>query len=318
MQPLAAVAARLRTLRDLVRFGATAFNEAGLHYGHGTDNAFDEALALVLHALHLEHSIDAAYLDARLTEEEIGRIHALFQRRVEERIPVAYLTHEAWFAGLSFYVDERVVIPRSPIAELIERRFEPWVDSAGVHRILDLCCGSGCIGIACAYAFPEARVELADRDSAALEVARHNVSRHGLEERVRVSESDLYGALDERSYDLIVCNPPYVDAGTYARLPEEYRHEPRSGLESGPQGLDAPLAVLDGAAHHLEAGGTLVLEVGATQAALARALPRLESVWVALKHGGEGVAVISREALLAPGALERRTVAGAPRSAQGG
>ncbi|MGH8161764.1 MAG: HemK family protein methyltransferase, partial [Gammaproteobacteria bacterium] len=171
-----AVAGNLRTIRDWVRFGASAFNAAGLVFGHGTDNAFDEALALVLHVLHLDHSIALEYLDVRLTEVEATRVHALFERRVTERIPAAYLTREARFAGLEFYVDERVVIPRSPIAELIERRFEPWVEADGVERVLDLCCGSGCIGIACAVAFPEAEVTLADSDPAALEAAQRNVA----------------------------------------------------------------------------------------------------------------------------------------------
>ena len=304
MEPLAPVAGRLRTIRDLLRFGASAFNEADLHFGHGTDNASDEALALVLYALHLDHGSAPDYLDARLTEAEIARIHALFKRRIEERIPAAYLTREAWFAGLSFYVDERVVIPRSPIAELIEQRFQPWLAQDRVARILDLCCGSGCIGIACALAFPEAEVTLADRDPAALEVARGNVADYGLEARVDVIESDLFAALPERDYDLIVCNPPYVDAATYADLPEEYRREPRAGLESGVAGLDHPFAVLKGAAAHLAADGILVLEVGAAQFALERALPNLEALWVEFERGGEGVAVITRAALAMTGALE--------------
>lgn len=305
MQPLDEVAARLRTLRDLVRFGASAFNEAGLHFGHGTDNAVDEALALVLHALHLEHSLEPEFLEARLTEVEIARIHGLFRSRIEERIPVPYLTHQAWFAGLPFYVDERVVIPRSPLAELIERRFEPWLEPERVRAVLDLCCGSGCIGIAVAHGFPQARVDLAEREPGALEVAHRNVDEHALAGRVRVIASDLYAALAGCRYDLIVCNPPYVDAATRAALPQEYRHEPRIGLESAAGGLEHPLRVLAGAAAHLEPGGLLVLEVGAAQEALQRALPRLAAVWVDLQRGGEGVAVLTREALAAPGALEK-------------
>ena len=305
MEPLASVAGRLRTIRDLIRFGASAFNEAGLVFGHGSDNALDEALALVLFSLHLGHDSVSDYFDARLTEAEMGRIHALFARRIEDRLPAAYLTHEAWFAGLSFYVDERVVIPRSPIAELIEQRFRPWYKPVGAARILDLCCGSGCIGIACACAFPEAEVTLADSDPAALEVARRNVADYAFEARVKVVESDLFAGLAGERYDLIVCNPPYVDAATYASLPPEYRHEPRGGLESGEEGLDHPLAVLRGAAEHLARDGVLVLEVGAAQSALERTMPNLEAVWVEFARGGEGVAVITRAALSAPNALER-------------
>lgn len=305
MESLETVAGRLHTLRDWVRFGASAFNEAGLCFGHGTDNALDEALALALYALHLDHELPPDYLDARLTQIEAARIHALFARRIAERIPVGYLTHKAHFAGLSFYVDERVVVPRSPISELIERRFEPWVAAENVNRVLDLCCGGGCIGIACVLAFPGAAVTLADRDSAALEVAARNVGDYGLEEQVRIVESDLFSVLEGETFDLIVCNPPYVDRATYAALPPEYRHEPRAGLESGAEGLDHPLALLKVAAAHLAPDGVLVLEVGAARAALERALPKLDAVWVEFERGGEGVAVISREALGAPGALQR-------------
>ncbi|MGH8427967.1 MAG: 50S ribosomal protein L3 N(5)-glutamine methyltransferase [Gammaproteobacteria bacterium] len=305
MEPIEPVANRLRTIRDLVRFGASAFNEAGLVFGHGTDNALDEALALVLHSLHLDHGLAPEYLAARLTEAEIARTHALFVRRIEGRLPAAYLTREAWFAGLPFYVDERVVIPRSPIAELIEKRFEPWYASESAGWILDLCCGSGCIGIACACAFPQVRVTLADGDSAALEVARCNVADYGLEARVEVIESDLYAALAGKQYDLVVCNPPYVDAATYAVLPPEYLSEPRVGLESGEEGLDHPLAVLRDAAEHLTPSGVLVLEVGAARSALERTMPNLDAVWVEFARGGEGVAIITRAALSAPNALER-------------
>ncbi len=305
LESLAAVTGRLRTLRDWVRFGASSFNEAGLAFGHGTDNAFDEALALALHALHLDHGIAPEYLDARLTGTETARIHALFERRVGERIPAAYLMRKARFAGLDFYVDERVVVPRSPIAELVECRFEPWIDAGSIERILDLCCGGGCIGIACAYAFPDAGVMLADRDPSALEVARRNVGEHGLETRARIVESDLFAALSDERFDLIVCNPPYVPEVVYAGLPDEYRHEPRAGLESGSEGLDHPLAILAGAAGHLTPAGVLVLEVGLSRTAFERALPRLEAVWVELERGGEGIAVITRAALAAPDALRR-------------
>lgn len=297
VESLESVKGRLVTLRDWVRFGASAFNEKGLVYGHGTDNAVDEALLLALHALHLDHDLDAGFLGAQLTARESARIHALYQRRIDERRPAPYLTHQAWFAGLSFYVDERVLIPRSPIAELIEQRFEPWVQADSVTRILDLCCGSGCIGIACARAFPNSRVDLADVAAGALEVARRNVREHGLEARVAVIRSDLYSGLERRRYDLIVCNPPYVGKKSHTRLPPEYRHEPEAGLVSGPEGLDHPLGVLADAAGHLRPSGVLVLEVGATRSELERRLPRLDATWVEFERGGEGVAVLTRTAL---------------------
>ncbi len=305
MDSLEEVTDRLQTLRDLVRFGATTFNSHELFFGHGTDNAVDEAWALATHVLHLPPEEAAEYLDARLTRSEITAVYDLYRARVETRKPAAYLTQEAWFAGLSFYVDERVLVPRSPIAELIGAGFSPWVDAASVGRVLDLCCGSGCIGIAAAHALPAARVDLADVDPGALEVARINVGRHGLGERVSVVASDLFSGLSGRTYDLILCNPPYVGTAEYAGLPPEYGHEPRIGLLSGEQGMDHPLAVLAGAAQHLSPGGVLVLEVGASRPALEAALPRLEATWIAFEHGGEGVAVIERRALLEcfPGAV---------------
>lgn len=304
MEPFEALDTRLFTLRDWLRHGASAFNQAELVFGHGTDNAFDEALSLVLHAVHLRHDeLGADYLDARVSKAEAARIHALFTRRIDERMPAAYLTREAWFAGLPFYVDERVLVPRSPMAELIEKHFEPWLAHEPA-RVLDLCCGGGCIGIATALAFPRAEVALGDRDRAALEVARRNIRGFGLAGRVAALESDLFSALEGETFDLIVCNPPYVDEGMYAALPAEYHHEPPAGLKSGPRGLDHPLAILAAAAGHLTPDGVLILEVGATQAALEQALPNLDMLWVEFERGGEGVAVITRDALAAPDALE--------------
>lgn len=302
---LEAVTDRLQTLRDLVRFGATTFNREDLFFGHGTADAGDEAFALAAHALKLAPEEAGRYLDARLTTPEITAIYALFRRRVETRKPAAYLTREAWFAGLPFYVDERVLVPRSPLAELIAGDFAPWIDASRLRRVLDLCCGSGCIGIAAAHAAPGALVDLVDCDPGALEVARINVERHGLGERVSVIGSDLYGALEGRVYDLILCNPPYVGEVEYAALPAEYHHEPRIGLLSGPSGLDHPLAVLADAAAHLSPQGMLVLEVGASQAALEAALPALAATWISFARGGEGVAVIERDALLRLDVAER-------------
>ncbi|MCU0972109.1 MAG: 50S ribosomal protein L3 N(5)-glutamine methyltransferase, partial [Gammaproteobacteria bacterium] len=219
----------LLTLRDLVRWGASRFNEAGLVYGHGSDNALDEALALVLHALHLDHDLPAAFLDARVTAVERARVTDLFRRRSAERVPVAYLTHQARFAGHWFYVDERVLVPRSPIAELIEQGFAPWLSPDATRRILDLCTGSGCIAIACGYAFPEARVDATDVSPDAVAVARRNIAEHGMEGRVEVAAGDLYAPIGPAVYDLIVSNPPYVNRPDMEALPREYRHEPELG-----------------------------------------------------------------------------------------
>lgn len=288
----------LRTLHDLVRWGASRFGQAALFYGHGTDNAIDEALQLVTHALHLPRDVSPELLQARLTREERRQVAELLVRRVTERRPAAYLIHEAWFAGLSFYVDERVLIPRSPIAELIEQGFDPWLDHERVERILDLCTGSGCIAVACAFAFPGAAVDAADISDDALQVARINVAQYGLEGQVQVIASDLYAGLPGRSYDLIVTNPPYVGRAEMASLPAEYGFEPRIGLRSGEQGLDCIQRILAGAADHLNPEGILVAEVGNSRQALEARFPRVPFVWVELQRGGEGVFVLTREELV--------------------
>jgi len=236
----------LLTLRDWVRWGSSRFNEAGLFFGHGTDNALDEALALVLHALSLDHDLPVAYLDARVTSDEAKQIMALFHERIDRRVPAAYLIGEARFAGLDFYVDDNVLIPRSPIAELIEQGFAPWLDPEHVGSVLDLCTGSGCIGIACAYAFPDALVDLSDISPAALDIATRNVERHHLDGRVRALRADVYDGLDGERYDLIVTNPPYVSSAEMASLPAEYRHEPELGLEAGDDGMDVVARILGG------------------------------------------------------------------------
>jgi len=293
----ATAADELRTLRDLVRWGASRFDEAGLHYGHGTDNSLDEAHALTLAALHLDLTLTDDCLDARLTRSERATVLALFRRRIEERLPAPYLTNRAWFAGLEFYVDARVLVPRSPLAEPIQQGFEPWLEGCRVTRILDLCTGSGCIAIACAYAFPDAAVDAVDLSPQALEVARINVERHGLENRISLQQSDLFGAVDEQRYDLIVTNPPYVDAVEMASLPEEYRGEPTLGLAAGEDGLDVVRRILCEAPDHLTPGGILVAEVGNSETALCQRFPEVPFLWLDFERGGHGVFLLTAEQL---------------------
>ncbi|ROR35156.1 50S ribosomal protein L3 N(5)-glutamine methyltransferase [Inmirania thermothiophila] len=280
----------LRTARDFIRWAVSRFEEAGVVYGHGTDNAVDEAVALVLPLLHLPYGVPDALLDGALTAEERVRLAEAVDRRVRERVPVAYLTRQAWFAGHRFYVDERVLVPRSPVAELIERGFSPWLDEVEVRRALDLCTGSGCIAVALAHAFPEAEVDATELSREALEVARINVREHGLEGRVRLHEGDLFEPLPAQArYELIVANPPYVDAAAMAALPPEHRHEPALGLAAGEDGLDCVVRILAGASGRLAPGGILVVEVGAGAAALERLFPGVPFLWPAFERGGEGV-----------------------------
>lgn len=292
-----AAAAELATLADLVRWGASRFRAAGLYFGHGTDNALDEALALVLGALHLEPGLPAELWHARVTAPERARVLELFRRREEDRVPAPYLTGEAWFAGLPFHVDERVLVPRSPMAELVGGHFAPWVDPDAVGRILDIGTGSGCIAVACALAFPGARVDASDISVEALEVAAANLARHGLEGRMRLHRADVYEGLPEGPWDLIVSNPPYVDAEDLAAMPAEYRHEPLQGLAAGEDGLAVVRRILAGAPARLAPGGALVLEVGASRPALEAAFPALPFTWVELARGGEGILVLSAEDL---------------------
>jgi ribosomal protein L3 glutamine methyltransferase len=287
----------LTTVRDFIRWGASRFGEAGLVFGHGTDNALDESSALVLHALHLGMELPGDYLDAVLSETEREEVIHLIESRVSTRKPAAYLTHEAWFAGLPFYVDERVLVPRSPIAELITNRFAPWIVPERVERILDLCTGSGCIAIACACAFPEARVLATDISGDALAVARKNIDRHGLTQRVQLLESSLFERVGERRFDLIVSNPPYVSHPEVQHLPEEFRHEPVLGLSAGEDGLDVVVQLLKSASRHLADEGILVVEVGCSQPTLLDQYPEIPFLWLEFEHGGEGVFLLEQAQL---------------------
>jgi len=287
----------LHTVRDFVRWGASRFTEAGLWFGHGTDNAWDEAVVLVCAALRLPLDSGARALDARLLRSEKQLVLEYLERRVTERVPAPYITGEAWFAGLKFQVDERVLVPRSPFAELIERGFNPWLTRTP-ERILDLCTGSGCIGIACALAFPDAEVDLADISTEALDVAEANIVQHELERRVRAIETDLFDGLED-AYDLIVCNPPYVDADDYAAMPDEYRSEPALALAAGADGLDLVRRVLREAPDWLQDDGLLFVEVGNSALALEERYPEIPFTWVELERGGDGIFVLTRDELLA-------------------
>ncbi len=289
----------LSTVCDFIRYCVSRCNEAGAFSGHGFDSMLDEASFLVLTALHLPHDLPPAYAAATLLPEERTRILELIRRRADERVPSAYLVGEAWFAGLAFKVSTDVLIPRSPIAELIERGFEPWLAGRPLDQVLDLCCGSGCIGIAIAAHLPDTAVDLVDLSPQALSIAAENVRAHGVEERVRTIVSDGFDALGGRRYDLIVTNPPYVGADEYAALPAEYRHEPAMGLKSGEDGLDLPLRILAQAPEYLAAHGWLILEVGDSADALVQLLPKVPFLWVDFERGGSGVAVIERADLVA-------------------
>ncbi len=280
---------QLVSIRDYIRWASSEFNRQQLSFGHGFATALDEAVYLVLHALDLPWDWPREHFDARLTLEEREQVMATLMRRIKTRHPAAYITGEAWFCGLPFFVDERVLVPRSPIAELIEHRFSPWIDPGRVHRVLDLCTGSGCIAIACQYAFPEAEVSASDLSLDALEVARINRQRHGMEDSLELYHSDLFDALPPQRFDLIVSNPPYVDAEDMAVLSDEFLAEPRMGLEAGEDGLNLVERMLRQAPDWLEDDGLLVVEVGNSQQALSAKYPELPVTWVEFERGGEGV-----------------------------
>jgi len=283
----------LLTLRDFIRWGASEFTAAKLYFGHGTDNPWDEAEQLVLHAVHLTPPLADEWLSARLTGVERERVMKNLRRRIDERIPAAYITGQAWFAGLPFIVDERVLVPRSPIGELIQKQFSPWLASEP-RQILDLCTGSGCIGIACAYAFPDAEVQLSDISFDALAVAEENIQQHNLEDRVFAMQSDLFENLAGQTFDLIVSNPPYVDADDLATMPEEYHAEPEIGLGSGDDGLDFTRRLLQEASNYLTDDGVLIVEVGNSWIALEEAYPELPFTWIEFERGGHGVFMLRK------------------------
>ncbi len=281
-----------------MRWGCAQLQEAVLAYGHGTDNAWDEIVYLVLGALKLDSSLDPPNMAQRLTKKDRVQILRKIKQRVNERLPTAYLVNQAWFAGLPFYVDARVLIPRSPMAELIERQFRPWVDrSQQIGTILDLGTGSGCIAIACAYAFSEAQIDAVDCSEEALAVASINVARHKRGNQITLIQSNGLEGLKKRRYDIIISNPPYIDAETFARLPTEYRHEPVVALAAGADGLDMVVELLQQAKHYLKKGGLLIVEVGYSQSALLKRFPRIPFTWLEFERGEAEVFLLTREQL---------------------
>ncbi len=287
----------LQSVTDFIRWGASRFNEAGLFFGHGTDNALDEAVALVLHSLSLPPDLPATWFAGRLTKEEREKVLSLMRRRIDERIPLPYLIGEAWFAGLRFHVNQHVLIPRSPIAELVENGFQPWIEPTAVERVLDLCCGSGCIGIAAASYLPDSQIDLLDVSEQALAVAQENILEHGLEKRVKLVRSDLFSSLGHGRYDVIVSNPPYVSKIELSQLPREYGYEPVLALEAEDDGLSIVARILREAHGYLTPEGILVVEVGKSAEALMQRYPEIPFLWLDFERGGEGVFLFTAEEL---------------------
>jgi len=288
----------INTLNDLITYGAQLFDREALFYGHGTNNSLDEAAYIVLAVTQHLPLLDDSVLEGTVDTFQQKTVIGLFQRRIAEKIPAAYLIGEAWFAGLPFFVNQHVLVPRSPFAELIEDRFVPWVSEDKISHILDLCTGSGCIGIACALAFPQAHVELGDISSEALLVAEKNIVKHEVEQRVVATRSDLFDQLGTAHYDLIVSNPPYVGHEELSQLPDEFYREPQLGLDGGVSGLDLVHKILANAAAHLNDGGVLYVEVGNTDEALQQCYPEVPFLWQDFEYGGHGVFMLTKAQLL--------------------
>ncbi len=289
----------LETLRDWLRFAVSRFTQSRLAFGHGFASAWDEAAYLLLNTLHLPIDVLEPFLDARLTAAERADLAALMTRRIDERVPAAYLTHEAWLGDFRFYVDERVIIPRSFIAELLPDALAPYVQAPqAVDSVLDLCTGSGCLAVLLAHAFPSADIDAADISSDALAVAQRNVSEYGLADRINLIRSDLFDNLPAKSYDLIVSNPPYVTAVAMEALPREYRHEPALALAGGDDGLDAVRTILTTAPRFLNPGGLLVVEIGHNRSAAETSFPRMPFVWLETASSTDSVFLLTREELV--------------------
>lgn len=291
---------QLHTIRDYLRWAVSSFNSSGLYYGHGTDNAWDEAFQLVMHSLQIPMELGEKFLDARLTEKERSLILVVIETRIKDRIPLPYLTGEAWFAGLKFKVDERVLIPRSPIAELIEHEYQPWAGDRELLKVMDLCTGGGCIGIASALYLPDATVDLVDISEEALNVSAMNIGRYELSYRVKTVCSDLFEAIDPLAggYDLIVSNPPYVDKQDLEAMPNEYHHEPELALAAGDDGLEIAKRILSQASDYLSEQGMLILEVGNSGMTIEEQYPDIPFTWIEFERGGHGVMIFERDELL--------------------
>lgn len=288
----------LHTIRDFLRYTCSRFAASPLYFGHGTDNVWDEAVQLVLRSVHLPLENNNVFLDARLVRTERELIVERIDRRINERVPIAYLLGEGWFMGMPFNIDERVLVPRSPIGELLENGLQPWLGLQPVQRILDLCTGSGCIGIGAASVFDEAEVDLSDLSEDALAVAESNIELHGLQGRVRTIRSDVFANIDGQ-YDVILSNPPYVDAEDLADMPAEFHHEPALGLAAGDDGLAIAHRIIAGASDHLTEDGLLIVEVGNSWGALDDAYPDLPLVWLEFDNGGDGVFLVTARDLRA-------------------
>ena len=290
------LAMKNQSVFEIAKFAEHNLMKADVYYGHGTDNAWDEAVTLVLDALDLPHDISDEQAQQELSQEQVNHVNELLEKRINQNIPTPYLTHKAWFAGLEFYVDERVHIPRSPFAEWIIKRFEPWLESSNVTRILDLCTGSGSIAIACAHYFPNAKVDAVELDDGAAIVAQNNIDKHNLNDRVKLLKGNLWQPVKEK-YDLIISNPPYVCTQEMTTLPKEFTHEPTMALEAGSKGLDIVDQILKNAKNYLNNDGVLAVEVGNTAAIMEKNYPKLPFMWLECEWGGDGVFILNKENL---------------------